>query len=107
MSTFLLRFPSLSPTCKGGKIEKLYISIGQQVKPYDLIMKVSTETLLKDENKISYLDIELVEDVFVSKILAEEGVELNIGDPIAILTEDEKSNNIDPRRLPIWQAYTS
>lgn len=57
---------------------------------YDLIVRVSTDTLTDVDNEYIEMDIELQEDAFVAKYLASIGDQVTVGKPIAILCESEE-----------------
>jgi pyruvate/2-oxoglutarate dehydrogenase complex dihydrolipoamide acyltransferase (E2) component len=116
-SILTLCTPQLSPTMTSGKIVKWFAKSGQYIKAYELICEISTGSLVKvkiSDSIEDVLEIELQEDLYVGKILLEEGSNTNVGEPIAILCEDEddiiKCQNLSPiesRNLnhALWQAY--
>jgi pyruvate/2-oxoglutarate dehydrogenase complex dihydrolipoamide acyltransferase (E2) component len=93
----ILPMPKLSPTMNEGKITKWYYKIGEEVNSYDHIVDISTFTLTQDcntttnnnhNNKLpSDLEIEILENMYVAKILANVNDTLPAGSPIAILCD--------------------
>ncbi len=63
------------------KITKLYISERMHLNPYDLILELETATLtsISESNDIRVMEVEIVEDLFVAKLLVKEGEELSAG----------------------------
>lgn len=112
-STFkVLRMPSLSPTMSKGRLEKWHIKDRENVKCYDLLLEVSTTSLLKDSHQVSTLEVEIIEDGFI-KQLVKEGIICNAGDPIAIISESKWGMDKDIPNIPetntlsdaLWQGY--
>jgi pyruvate/2-oxoglutarate dehydrogenase complex dihydrolipoamide acyltransferase (E2) component len=115
----LLRMPSLSPTMKSGRINKLYLREGVGVTSYDLGFEITTTGLTMTETaEESTMDIEVIEDMFVAKIFTKEGEVLNVDSPIAVLCDSEEdvapvAQMLSAEAIPLvsiypamWQAYT-
>jgi pyruvate/2-oxoglutarate dehydrogenase complex dihydrolipoamide acyltransferase (E2) component len=89
MKVKVLVLPHLSPSTIDAKIVQWHIKPGQFINSYDLIVELSTNTLTAvDSDAVSHLDIELLEDMYVGKILVESGETLAVGTPIAVLCDN-------------------
>ena len=109
--------PRLSPTTESAKILKWYIQPKDTIESYQLFLRVETDTLLKDEDDrertTHELDIEIIEEGSVVKLLVQEGDEqIEVDTPIALICDEEifdkeELEKVDIRRLPValWQAY--
>ncbi len=84
----LLPMPKLSPSMEFGTVEKWLIKPGSLTKSYQLVLEISTESPLN--SSVNYImDVEITEDLYLSKILVKEGQQVKAGSPIAIFCEDE------------------
>ena len=110
----VLAMPQLSPAMKRGRVEELYISVGQAVKSYDLVCRVSTDSLTLGGARRSHLQIEIIEDGVCNAILAKVGDTLEVGAPLLVLVDDVKGaadgRSIDLSELSsfqraLWQGY--
>lgn len=109
--------PKLSPSMISGKLEKYHVKLGQAVQTYDLFVDVSTNSLTIYSNEESNMQIEIVEcDMFVVKLLCNEGDIVETGTPIAILSEDIsdidnlqippiRNKDIKHQEIAMWQGY--
>ena len=109
----VVRMPSLSPTIKSAKLLKLHITEGQLVSPYDLCFEVLAKGLTSQSTTDeSWMEIEVIEDMYVAKMLCIPGEVLEVDSPIALLCENKEDiQNIHSLRSltgihsAIWQAY--
>ena len=111
----VLRMPQLSPAMKRGRVEELYVSVGQVVKSYDLVCRVSTDSLTHHSNSVvSHLQVEIIEEGVCNAILAKVGDTLEVGAPLLVLVDDVKGaadgRSIDLSELSsfqraLWQGY--
>ena len=75
--------PALSPTMEEGTLAKWLVKVGDKISSGDLIAEIETDK--------ATMEIEAVEDGFISKLMVEEGTQgIKINTPIAELREDEK-----------------
>ena len=131
----ILCMPQLSPTMNNGKISKWHVKVGQQLKEYELICDISTDSLTQEQNYenkldvVDHMEIEVQEDSYIAHIFEfahKEGSVLNVDTPIAILCDEKcdvekissivKENNLESinnnlivRSLfprALWQAYS-
>jgi pyruvate/2-oxoglutarate dehydrogenase complex dihydrolipoamide acyltransferase (E2) component len=73
-----------------GRIVKLAIKPLQVVSSYDKVMEISTTSLLNTVEEEAVMDIEVMEDMYVAKVFAQEGQQLHVGSPVALLCDNEK-----------------
>jgi pyruvate/2-oxoglutarate dehydrogenase complex dihydrolipoamide acyltransferase (E2) component len=75
-----------------GIVSKWHARPGNLLKDHDLIVDIRARSIevLPDNDDLVDMEIELIENMFVAKILAEESEELTAGSPIAILCENEE-----------------
>ena len=86
--------PKLSPTMTGGTIEKWTIKPGDLTEQYQLIAEISTKSLLKvSDGQKEVLEVEIIEEAFLAKVLVEVGETVPVGCPIALFCEDESFIN--------------
>lgn len=85
----ILPMPKLSPSMVSGTIEKWLIEPGTLTDPYQLIAEISTDSLLyvKESHK-DILDIEIIEETYLARILVEKGRSVRVGSPIAVFCDD-------------------
>ena len=116
--------PSLSPSMKSGTILQWHVKEKDFVEEYQNFMIVSTNTILTDEDaKEHKMEVEVMECMYIAKILAKEGETYAVGTPIAILVEESdniaKAERLDVSAflnmysdkyvgptLALWQAYS-
>ncbi len=86
--SFTLTMPKLSPTMDFGVIAKWHKKVGDHVKAGDVLFEVSTDK--------ATVEHEALDEGYLRKILANEGDEAKVNDPIAIFTEtaDEKFEDV-------------
>ena len=76
--------PALSPTMTSGTVAKWTVSIGDMVKSGDVIAEIETDK--------ATMEVEVIEDGVVAKILVASGTEnVAVGTVIAVLAEDGES----------------
>eukprot|EP01041_Mallomonas_annulata_P005802 gene5802-11708_t len=73
--------PSLSPTMTQGTVAVWKKSAGDILSPGDLLCEIETDK--------ATVGFEVQDDGVLAKIIAQAGVELKCGEPIALLVEDE------------------
>ena len=118
--------PMLSPTMTSGKIKKWCKKPQEQVGNYDILLEVETDSLVEEQNKLGDMKgpvvmlVESQEDVFLQRLLVQEGEEVAVNTPIAVAcdfedelkgledytvpTDDLKADS-DKARILVWQAY--
>eukprot|EP00879_Flechtneria_rotunda_P017810 GHRR01018669.1.p1 GENE.GHRR01018669.1~~GHRR01018669.1.p1 ORF type:complete len:186 (+),score=37.20 GHRR01018669.1:157-714(+) len=90
----VLPMPSLSPSMKSGTIGRWLKAEGDECGMYDVVLEVQTESLVEDAYKVDEfagkvtLLVEAQEEAHLAKLLAKEGQEVPVGEPIAVLCED-------------------
>lgn len=86
----ILPMPKLSPSMTFGRVEKWHCLEGSQINSYSLLLEVSTQSLenVAESNEPVHLDIEIIEDMYVHKIIGEAGKVYSVGEPLAILCEE-------------------
>ncbi len=97
--TISILMPALSPTMEEGTLSKWLIKIGDKVNPGDLLAEIETDK--------ATMEVECIEEGFVSDLLVQEGTEsIKINTPIAILsssnkeiTNKEEDKNSDSKNL--------
>src|SRR5580698_5454747 len=78
MATQIL-MPALSPTMTEGKLAKWLKSVGDEVKPGDVIAEIETDK--------ATMEVEAVDEGKLARILVEEGTEgVAVNTPIAVLS---------------------
>ena len=119
--------PQLSPSMQSGKVSAWLKSPGEQINIYDIIAEIDTETLTEEENKLGKFEgtvtmlLESQEDVFLQRTLVDEGQEVTVGVPIALVCEFEEDleelkdyqvptpnlykEGSDKYRMLTWQSY--
>lgn len=86
----ILPMPQLSPTMTHGKIVKWHVKEGTHLQSYNLLLEIVTDTLEKNAAAtVFHMDIEIIEDMILAKVIGEENCEYKVGTPIATLCEDE------------------
>jgi len=75
--------PALSPTMEEGTLAKWLVKVGDKISSGDLIAEIETDK--------ATMEIEAVEEGFISKLIVEEGTQgIKINTPIAEFSETEK-----------------
>jgi pyruvate dehydrogenase E2 component (dihydrolipoamide acetyltransferase) len=88
---YLLTMPKLSPTMIDGTIVKWHKKIGDSIQAGDLLLEIATDKATVEHNAI--------DEGWVRKILVQEGQEVAVNSPLAIITET-KDENIDNYQVP-------
>lgn len=78
----------LSPSMKAGTISKLNLKHMQQLTSHDVVFEVSTSTLLNTTEESVVMDIEVIEDMYVAKVVVEDGSTVKVGQPVALLCDN-------------------
>lgn len=95
-----LTMPSLSPTMTHGTISTWLMKPGDKLGPGDILCEIET-----DKASVGY---EVQDDGVLAKILVEaKGSELKVGEPIALIVEDEAAYKIFLTLPADASAYTS
>ena len=89
MSNNEILMPALSPTMEEGTLAKWLVKVGDKISSGDLIAEIETDK--------ATMEIEAIEEGFISKLIVEEGAQgIKINTPIAEFSESEKiSETID------------
>jgi pyruvate/2-oxoglutarate dehydrogenase complex dihydrolipoamide acyltransferase (E2) component len=91
--------PRLSPSMKHATILKWHISRFEEVQSYQLGLEILVNDLTNDSAAQHVMDIEILEDMYVAKIIGKEGETYTPGEPIALFCEKksevEEADNID------------
>lgn len=103
-SAKLLPMPKLSPDMEFGTVEKWMIKPGSLIKPYQLVLEISTESAL-NSSVIYIMEVEITEKLYLSKILVKDGQKVNVGSPIAIFCKDEDQIEIASKLEVSVTAY--
>ena len=75
--------PALSPTMEEGTLAKWLVKVGDKISSGDLIAEIETDK--------ATMEIEAIEEGFISKLIVEEGAQgIKINTPIAEFSETEK-----------------
>jgi pyruvate/2-oxoglutarate dehydrogenase complex dihydrolipoamide acyltransferase (E2) component len=120
---YLLTMPSLSPSMKCGVISKYYGIVGQKISQYHVLADIYTYTLTNTEiSKKITLELEMQDEMYISKILCPTDTEINVGKLVAVFCEEKEDMDISQQldhnlllntyleykgkvRFPAWQAY--
>ena len=79
--------PALSPTMEEGTLAKWLVKVGDKINSGDLIAEIETDK--------ATMEIEAVEDGYISKLIVEEGAQgIKINTPIAEFSDTEKFSEI-------------
>ena len=74
--------PALSPTMEEGTLAKWLVKVGDKISSGDLIAEIETDK--------ATMEIEAIEEGFISKLIVEEGTQgVKINTPIAEFSETE------------------
>ena len=80
--------PALSPTMEEGTLAKWLVKVGDKISSGDLIAEIETDK--------ATMEIEAVEEGFISKLIVEEGAQgIKINTPIAEFSDTEKFSEIN------------
>ena len=80
--------PALSPTMEEGTLAKWLVKVGDKISSGDLIAEIETDK--------ATMEIEAIEEGFISKLIVEEGAQgIKINTPIAEFSDTEKFSEID------------
>lgn len=78
---FTLTMPKLSPTMTSGTIAKWHKKVGDQVSPGDLLLEINTDK--------ATVEHEALDGGWLRQIIAAEGAEVAVNQPLAVLTESQ------------------
>jgi hypothetical protein len=101
-----LPMPRLSPSMESGAIKKWFIQPNDYVQSYQLVLEVVAKQVRKTsspETKYT-MEIELLEDMYVAELLANEGEECAVGQPIAVFC-DYKEDIENVRSHPVSALF--
>ena len=88
MSNNEILMPALSPTMEEGTLAKWLVKVGDKISSGDLIAEIETDK--------ATMEIEAIEEGFISKLIVEEGAQgIKINTPIAEFSDTEKFSEID------------
>ena len=80
--------PALSPTMEEGTLAKWLVKVGDKISSGDLIAEIETDK--------ATMEIEAIEEGFISKLIVEEGTQgIKINTPIAEFSDTEKFSEIN------------
>ncbi|MDC3062988.1 pyruvate dehydrogenase complex E1 component subunit beta [Alphaproteobacteria bacterium] len=80
--------PALSPTMEEGTLAKWLVKVGDKISSGDLIAEIETDK--------ATMEIEAIEEGFISKLIVEEGAQgIKINTPIAEISDAEKFSEIN------------
>mgnify|MGYP000533374068 FL=1 len=80
--------PALSPTMEEGTLAKWLVKVGDKISSGDLIAEIETDK--------ATMEIEAIEEGFISKLIVEEGAQgIKINTPIAEISDTEKFSEIN------------
>ena len=87
MSNNEILMPALSPTMEEGTLAKWLVKVGDKISSGDLIAEIETDK--------ATMEIEAIEEGFISKLIVEEGAQgIKINTPIAEFSDIEKFSEI-------------
>ena len=88
MSNIEILMPALSPTMEEGTLAKWLVKVGDKISSGDLIAEIETDK--------ATMEIEAIEEGFISKLIVEEGAQgIKINTPIAEFSDIEKFSEIN------------
>ena len=88
MSNNEILMPALSPTMEEGTLAKWLVKVGDKISSGDLIAEIETDK--------ATMEIEAIEEGFISKLIVEEGAQgIKINTPIAEFSDTEKFSEIN------------
>ena len=80
--------PALSPTMEEGTLAKWLVKVGDKISSGDLIAEIETDK--------ATMEIEAIEEGFISKLIVEEGAQgIKINTPIAEFSDTQKFSEIN------------
>ncbi|MDC3096697.1 pyruvate dehydrogenase complex E1 component subunit beta [Alphaproteobacteria bacterium] len=80
--------PALSPTMEEGTLAKWLVKVGDKINSGDLIAEIETDK--------ATMEIEAIEEGFISKLIVEEGAQgIKINTPIAEFSDTERFSEIN------------
>ena len=87
---YILKMPLLSPSMTSATIRKWYVKSGDWTSNYQLILELTVKNLtaLEENSCVSTIEMEILEELFVTQILQGEGAEVKCGEPLAIMLEE-------------------
>src|SRR5690349_8632096 len=89
--------PALSPTMTEGKLSKWSKSVGDAVKPGDILAEIETDK--------ATMEVEAVDEGILEKILVEAGTEnVAVNAPIAILRGEDEAAGAAPAKSAALKA---
>jgi pyruvate dehydrogenase E2 component (dihydrolipoamide acetyltransferase) len=74
-----IRMPKLSPTMESGRLAKWIVAVGTQVNTGDVIMEIDTDK--------ASIEHETVDSGYVRELLVNEGDDVSVGQPLAIISQ--------------------
>ena len=84
----MILMPALSPTMEEGTLAKWLVKVGDKISSGDLIAEIETDK--------ATMEIEAIEEGFISKLIVEEGAQgIKINTPIAEFSDTEKFSEIN------------
>ena len=90
MSNKQILMPALSPTMEEGTLSKWLVKIGDKISSGDLLAEIETDK--------ATMEIEAIEEGFISKLIVEERTEgIKINTPIAEINENETLQKSDEK----------
>jgi pyruvate/2-oxoglutarate dehydrogenase complex dihydrolipoamide acyltransferase (E2) component len=87
--------PQISPTMGSGQILRWHVAKGDCTQSNDLLVDVKVDKLVQVEDKENFemleaeMEIEVIESMYVAKLLRPVGETIQCGEPIAILCDEE------------------
>ena len=88
MSNNEILMPALSPTMEEGTLAKWLVKVGDKISSGDLIAEIETDK--------ATMEIEAIEEGFISKLIVEEGTQsIKINTPIAEFRDTEKLSEVN------------
>ena len=88
MSNNEILMPALSPTMEEGTLAKWLVKVGDKISSGDLIAEIETDK--------ATMEIEAIEEGFISKLIVEEGAQgIKINTPIAEFSDTENFSEIN------------
>ena len=88
MSNNEILMPALSPTMEEGTLAKWLVKVGDKISSGDLIAEIETDK--------ATMEIEAIEEGFISKLIVEEGAQgIKINTPIAEFSDSENFSEIN------------
>jgi hypothetical protein len=110
-----------------GAVKAWHIAAGQHVEPYQLVVEISALGLTsdtKENGRTVYMDIEIMEDMLVGRLLQKSGVVCPVGTPLVVFCEEQSEleqlqqlsdeqakelmsryNAADVTQTALWQGY--